>query len=185
MQLTRTTLPGVVLVQPQVFTDARGRFAELHKASAYAAAGIGERFVQDNVSVSAKHTLRGLHFQHPNDQGKLVTCLRGAIVDVAVDIRRGSPTWGQHVAVTLTADAATQLWIPAGFAHGFCALEDDTVLLYKCTAEYDPASERSIRWDDPALGIAWPTRSPLLSAKDAAALTLAELEPAWLPVYAG
>ena len=156
---------------------------ETHKQSAYAALGISETFVQDNVSHAAKDTLRGLHFQHPQAQGKLVGVLQGAVYDVAVDIRRGSPTFGQHVAVTLTAAGGEQLWIPAGFAHGFCALDDDTIVHYKCTSEYAPAYDRSLRWDDPALGIAWPTTAPRLSAKDAAAPTLAELSRDLLPTF--
>jgi dTDP-4-dehydrorhamnose 3,5-epimerase len=175
MKSSSTTLPGVLLLHPTIHRDPRGHFLETHKQSAYEALGIPGPFVQDNVSVSAKDTLRGLHFQQPHAQGKLVSVLQGAIYDVAVDIRKGSPTFGQHVAATLTATAGIQLWIPAGFAHGFCALEDDSIVSYKCTAEYAPTTEHTIRWDDPALNIEWPTRTPLLSAKDATAPALADL----------
>lgn len=185
LRTSPTALSGVLLVHPTIHRDGRGHFLETHKQSVYAALGIVGPFVQDNVSVSARHTLRGLHFQYPHEQGKLVSVVRGSILDVAVDIRRGSPSFGQHVAVELSADNATQLWIPEGFAHGFCALEDETIVSYKCTAEYVPASDRSIRWDDPALGIPWPTRAPLLSAKDATAPLLSALTAGHLPEYAG
>lgn len=184
LRTSPTALSGVLLVHPTIHRDGRGHFTETHKQSVYAALGISGPFVQDNLSVSARHTLRGLHYQYPHDQGKLISVARGVILDVAVDIRRGSPTFGQHVALELSAESATQLWIPAGFAHGFCALEDDTIVTYKCTAEYVPASDRSIRWDDAALGIPWPTSSPLLSAKDARAPRLAALIPDQLPRYA-
>jgi dTDP-4-dehydrorhamnose 3,5-epimerase len=181
MNVRPTTLPGVLIITPRFFHDERGRFAELYKATAYAGAGIPDRFVQDNLSHSAKHTIRGLHFQHPDDQGKLVTCLHGAILDVIVDVRPDSPTFGQHVAAELGAVDGTQVWVPAGYAHGFCAREDGTIVVYKCTAEYAPHSERSVRWDDPTLDIAWPTRTPRLSAKDAVAPLLAEIPRDHLP----
>lgn len=181
--VTPTALSGVLRVHPAIHRDVRGHFLETHKQSVYAALGIAGPFVQDNVSVSARHTLRGLHFQHPHAQGKLISVLQGVILDVAVDIRRGSPSFGQHVALELSAKDGEQLWVPPGFAHGFCALADDTIVCYKCTAEYVPASDRSIRWDDPALAIGWPTATPLLSSKDATAPRLAELSEAQLPPY--
>lgn len=183
LRTSPTTLSGVLVLHPRIHRDGRGHFTETHKQSVYAALGIRGPFVQDNLSVSARHTLRGLHYQYPHEQGKLISVARGSILDVAVDIRRGSPTFGQHVAVELSAETATQLWIPEGFAHGFCALEDDTIVTYKCTAEYVPASDRCIRWDDPALGISWPTGAPLLSSKDAAAPPLSALTADQLPEY--
>lgn len=183
LRTSPTALPGVLIVHPTIHQDGRGHFTELYKQSAYAALGIRGPFVQDNLSRSARDTLRGLHYQYPHEQGKLISVARGAILDVAVDIRRGSPTFGRHVAVELSADGATQLWIPEGFAHGFCALQDDTIVTYKCTAEYVPSDDRCVRWDDPALGISWPTGAPRLSAKDAAAPVLSALTADQLPAY--
>src|SRR5690606_21359444 len=134
-------LPELLLVQPPVFRDARGVFRELHRDDRYAAAGITDRFRQDNLSLSREHVLRGLHLQHPRGQGKLVTVLAGAVFDVAVDVRRGSPTFGRWAGVTLTADNAHQLWIPAGFAHGFVVLSGEALFAYKCTEPYSPADE--------------------------------------------
>jgi dTDP-4-dehydrorhamnose 3,5-epimerase len=175
---THLAIPEVVLFEPRVFPDARGAFFESFNARAFAAAtGLDAAFVQDNHSVSQKGVLRGLHYQlAPHAQGKLVRVVRGAAFDVAVDIRRGSPSFGRWVGETLTADNRRQLWVPAGFAHGFLALEDGTEFLYKTTDFYDKASERAIRWDDPALGIDWPMRDVLVSDKDAAAPALADAE---------
>jgi dTDP-4-dehydrorhamnose 3,5-epimerase len=172
---SETSLPGVFLVEPRLFSDARGTFFEVWKDESYRAIGIPGPFVQDNVSHSVKGTLRGLHFQEPTSQGKLVQVLHGAVFDVAVDVRRGSPTFGQHVGVSLDAESARQLWIPPGFAHGFYVTSERATFLYKCTAPYSPAHERSIRWDDPAIAIRWPLAgAPILSGKDAEAPLLAD-----------
>ena len=181
MDVVATAIADVKLVRPRVFADERGWFAETWSARAFAAAGIAEGFVQDNQSLSRpRGTVRGLHFQTPPmAQGKLVRVLRGAILDVAVDLRRSSPTRGRHVAVELTADGA-QLWVPVGFAHGFCTLVDDTEVFYKVTAPYSPAHDRGLAWDDPALGIPWPVSAAeaLLSDKDRRHPRLADL-PDW------
>ncbi len=171
MEARRTALAGVLELIPRTFGDERGWFRETWSDRAFReATGLALDFVQDNESISARGVIRGLHFQAPpHAQGKLVRCGAGRIRDVAVDLRTGSPTYGQHVAVELTAEAGNQLWIPAGFAHGFAALEADSVLLYKCTAGYAPGSEGALRWDDPALAIDWGVEAPLLSPKDEAA----------------
>ncbi len=177
MNVIETELPGVLILEPKVRSDERGAFVELYHAERYARAGISAHFVQDNHSVSGKDVLRGLHFQEPRAQGKLVQALRGAIYDVAVDVRRGSPHFGRWVGVELTEHSergARQMWIPAGFAHGFCALTDGAEVLYKCTDFYSPESERCISWNDPEIGIRWPVAAPRLSAKDAAAPRLAD-----------
>jgi dTDP-4-dehydrorhamnose 3,5-epimerase len=167
-----TPLPGVVVVEPQVFEDARGFFMETYHAPRFAEAGIAQKFVQDNHTRSVKHTLRGLHFQVTRPQGKLVRVVAGEVFDVAVDLRRGAPTFACWHGVTLSADNRLQIYIPPGFAHGFCVLSDTADVIYKCTEVYDPGGDRSIRWDDPAIGIDWPVKDPILSAKDAAAPTL-------------
>jgi len=170
-----TELPGVFVIEPRLFGDSRGTFFEVWKDEAYRALGIPGPFVQDNVSHSVKGALRGLHFQEPMAQGKLVQVLHGAVYDVAVDIRRGSPTFGRHVGLMLDGESARQLWIPPGFAHGFYVTSDRATFLYKCTALYSPQHERTIRWDDPKLGIRWPLEgAPIVSAKDAAAPGLAD-----------
>jgi dTDP-4-dehydrorhamnose 3,5-epimerase len=174
LNIRTTTLPDVLIVEPKVFGDDRGFFMETYRADAFRAAGIDATFVQDNHSRSAKGVLRGLHYQEPNPQGKLVRCTRGALFDVAVDIRRGSASFGKWFGIELSETNKLMLWIPAGFAHGFCALEEGTDLVYKCTAVYDPTADRAILWNDPEIGIEWPIASPLLSAKDAAAPRLSE-----------
>jgi dTDP-4-dehydrorhamnose 3,5-epimerase len=179
-----TELPGVVIVEPDVHRDARGWFVETWAQPKYAAGGIDARFVQDNHSHSQRGTLRGLHLQTPRAQAKLLRAAVGELFDVAVDVRRGSPTFAKWVGVVLSADNARQLFIPEGFAHGFCALSETADLAYKCTDVYVPADEITVRWDDPAIGVAWPIAEPLLSARDAAAKTLAELGDR-LPVYRG
>ena len=176
-------IPDVLLLKPRVFRDDRGRFLETWHDERYAVAGLPSRFVQDNVSVSRRGALRGLHFQHPNAQGKLVTVLAGRAFDVAVDIRRGSPTFGRWVGRELTGDSGHQLWIPAGFAHGFLAVTDDVVFAYKCTGRYSPDDERCVRWDDPAIGIQWPHDSPVLSTKDGCAQCLNDFSVDALPTY--
>ncbi|MBU1289335.1 MAG: dTDP-4-dehydrorhamnose 3,5-epimerase [Alphaproteobacteria bacterium] len=163
-------IPEVILVKPQHFGDDRGYFRETYRQSKYDAEGIRGPFVQDNFSMSRDaNVLRGLHFQtNPSAQGKLVRCTQGAIFDVAVDIRRGSPNYGQHVSATLSAENGWQMFIPVGFAHGFCTLEPDCAVDYKVTAYYDPSCDKGIAWDDPDIGINWPLsgNSPILSGKD-------------------
>jgi len=167
-QIERTAIDGPLILHAKLFADERGYFMETFNQRAFAAAtGLRTEFVQDNESVSRKGVLRGLHFQlEPHAQGKLVRVARGAVLDVVVDIRRGSPTYGQHVKVLLDDVGKNMFWIPPGFAHGFLALEDNTVFHYKCTAYYNPAAERTIRWNDPDLGIDWGNPSPIVNAKD-------------------
>jgi dTDP-4-dehydrorhamnose 3,5-epimerase len=164
-----TPLPGVLLIEPRVFGDDRGFFLETFHSERYRSAGVPLPFVQDNWSRSAKGTLRGLHFQEPRAQGKLVQVCRGAVFDVAADVRRGSPTFGKWFGCELSEENKRQLWIPPGFAHGFCVTSESADFLYKCTELYAPELERGVAWDDPDLAIAWPTREPMLSKRDAAA----------------
>jgi len=182
MKLLPTTIPGVVLVEPRVHRDDRGFFLETYHTEHYAAAGIPETFVQDNHSLSSRATLRGLHAQAAHPQGKLVRVIRGEIFDVAVDIRRGSPTFARSVAARLSAENFRQLFVPPGFAHGFVVMSDEAEVVYKCTDLYHPGDEIGIAWDDPELGISWPVEEPLLSAKDRAA---PRLRDQWglLPTY--
>ena len=170
MRIVQTALAGVLIIEPKVFGDVRGFFLETYEAKRYAEAGIGGPFVQDNLSRSAKGVLRGLHLQYPKPQGKLVTILRGRVLDVAVDVRGGSPTFGHHVAVELSEDNKHQLWIPRGFAHGFVVLSETADFFYKCDEAYSPSTEIVIRWNDPTLGIDWGFANPSLSARDAAGL---------------
>jgi dTDP-4-dehydrorhamnose 3,5-epimerase len=174
-----TQLPGVLHLKPRVYRDARGHFLENWRADAYAAHGIGP-LVQDNTAASSAGVLRGLHFQHPQGQGKLVSVAKGRVFDVAVDVRRGSPTFGRWMGIELDAADGSQLWIPAGFAHGYAALTD-AVVSYKCTDYYAPECERVIRWNDPAIGINWPVAAPLLAPRDANAPLLADLSREQLP----
>ncbi len=173
MTFTPTAIPDVVLVAPKVFRDDRGFFLETYHAERYAAGGIPATFVQDNHSRSSAGILRGLHAQQRQPQGKLVRAVEGEIFDVAVDIRLGSPTFGQWVGEILSADNFHQLWVPPGFLHGFLVLSPIAQVEYKCTAFYDPADELGVAWDDPEIGIAWPDVTPQLSAKDAVAPRLA------------
>jgi dTDP-4-dehydrorhamnose 3,5-epimerase len=174
----RLEIPEVILIESQRFRDERGVFLEAYQHSAFAAHGITGPFVQDNLSQSLRHVLRGLHYQKsPAAQAKLLHVVRGEIYDVVVDIRRGSPSYGRWAGVTLTAAAGPQmLYVPVGFAHGFVVLSEEATVLYKTTAEYAPELERGIRWNDPALRIAWPVRSPVLNARDAGLPTLAEAD---------
>ena len=178
MNIIETSLPGVLLIEPRVFGDARGFFLESWNRRSFAEAGLDLDFVQDNHSRSARGVLRGLHYQIGSPQGKLVRVTNGAVFDVAVDIRRSSPHFGQWVGYELSAENHRMLWVPPGFAHGFLVLSDTADFLYKCTTLYDPPGDRGIRWDDPAIGIAWPDigMAPQLSAKDAVAPRLAEAE---------
>lgn len=177
MDVIATAIPDVKLIAPRVFGDDRGFFLESWNAATFAQAGLDLAFVQDNHSKSARNVLRGLHYQIGPAQGKLVRVVAGSVFDVAVDLRRSSPTFGRWVGETLSAANKRMLWIPEGFAHGFLALEDATEFLYKCTAPYAPASEHCIRWDDAAIGIDWPLDGdPFVSAKDAAGKALADAE---------
>lgn len=179
MQVEHTELPGVLLITPKRFGDHRGYLSETYSRRAYAKIGLELEFVQDNQSMSAQiGTLRGLHFQSPpHAQAKLVRCAAGALFDVAVDIRRGSPTFGKWVGYELSAENGVQMFIPAGFAHGFATRAPNTEIAYKCSAYYAPRSEGALAWDDPDVGIAWPLENPpVLSEKDAAAPNLAALD---------
>jgi dTDP-4-dehydrorhamnose 3,5-epimerase len=179
MLIEKLEIPAVIRITPKIFRDARGFFSETYNAAALASAGIGAAFVQDNHSLSrAKGVVRGLHFQTaPKAQGKLVRVTRGAIFDVAVDIRHGSPTFGKHVTAVLSAENWAQLWVPPGFAHGFCTLEPDTEVVYKVTELYAPECDRGLAWNDPALAIAWPVSEAdaVLSDKDRQHPRLADL----------
>lgn len=173
-----TTLPGVVIIEPRVFGDDRGFFFESWNQEIFAEAGLPTNFVQDNHSRSQRGVLRGLHYQNPEPQGKLVRVVSGAVFDVAVDVRRSSPHFGRWAGVELSEANKRMLWVPEGFAHGFLCLEDDTDFLYKCTTPYRPAHEISLRWDDPTIGIDWPLDglTPSLSAKDKVGVVLGEAE---------
>ena len=168
-------LRGLKLIRPAVFEDARGYFLELHHARRFAGLGVEDVMVQDNLSFSRRGVLRGLHFQDPGWQGKLVSVVRGEVFDVAVDLRRDSPTFGGWHGLTLSEQNHRQLWIPRGFAHGFCVTSDEAVVLYKCSAFYEPAQEQTLLWNDPELGIQWPVENPLVSDKDARGRRLREL----------
>jgi dTDP-4-dehydrorhamnose 3,5-epimerase len=183
MTPTPLSLPEVLLVESPVYRDARGYFQEVWHQAKHAAAGVPKSFVQDNLSFSKRGVVRGLHFQEPTPQGKLVCVLHGEIYDVVVDIRVGSPRFGQHAGVSLSAETGRQLYVPEGFAHGFAVTSETAIVLYKCTAPYNPSAEGSVRWDDPDLAIAWPFREALLSPKDAAAPRLAEVPAEKLPRY--
>jgi dTDP-4-dehydrorhamnose 3,5-epimerase len=166
MNVVKTKLGGVVILEPKVFSDDRGYFLETWSQKRYEEAGITKAFVQDNISFSKKGTLRGLHFQYPQSQGKLVQVLLGEAFDVAVDIRANSPTFGQWVSVTLSQTNYKQLYVPAGFAHGFCVTSETAIFSYKCTDYYNAGTEGGIIWNDPDLRIAWPIKEPILSKKD-------------------
>ncbi|QYJ16108.1 dTDP-4-dehydrorhamnose 3,5-epimerase [Rubrobacter xylanophilus DSM 9941] len=181
MRVLETELPGVLLVEPDVFGDERGFFMESWSGRRYREAGLPECFVQDNLSFSRRGVLRGLHFQHPRGQGKLVSVLQGEVFDVAVDVRRGSPTFGRWVGVSLSEANKRQLYIPPGFAHGFVVLSEAALFFYKCTEYYAPECERTVLWNDPEIGIGWPVEEPVLSEKDQEAPTLREMPPAHLP----
>ena len=185
MNVTPTALPEVLVVEPRVFADDRGHFLETFSASKYAAAGLPGAFVQDNLSSSRRGVLRGLHFQEPHPQGKLVYAIAGEIWDVAVDIRVGSPRFLQWVGVTLSGEDRRQVYVPPGFAHGFVVLSESALVAYKCTEAYRPEAEASLPWDDPRIGIAWPVDSPLLSPKDRAAPRVDDMPEGRLPRYAG
>lgn len=182
MNVEPLELPDVRLIKPRVFRDERGAFLETWRDSSYGAHGLGP-FVQDNVSLSRAGVVRGLHFQEPHGQAKLVSVLHGRIFDVVVDVRVGSPTFRRWVSVELSGDNCWQVYIPLGFAHGFQALTDNVIFSYKCTEYYAPAAEWTVRWDDPAIGIPWPMPGAILADKDADAPFLDELSPETLPQY--
>ncbi len=181
MKLVPTRLPGVMIIEPRVFRDPRGYFLETWNQAAYAAEGLTASFVQDNLSYSHRGVLRGLHYQHPEAQGKLVYVLEGEVFDVAVDIRPGSPTFGQWTGAVLSAENRLQCYIPPGFAHGFVVTSETAKFAYKCTAFYQPRDEGSVLWNDPDLAIDWPVRSPILSSKDGEAPRLRDIPSQRLP----
>ncbi|GAP65017.1 dTDP-4-dehydrorhamnose 3,5-epimerase [Mizugakiibacter sediminis] len=183
MRRIDTDLPGTCVIEPVVHGDGRGYFYESFHAGKFAAIGIALNIVQTNVSRSARGVLRGLHYQWPHPQGKLVSVLEGEVYDVAVDIRRGSPDFGRWTAAILSADNKRHFWIPEGFAHGFCVLSEHATFMYHCTALYDRAADAAVRWNDGDLAIDWPVSAPLLSEKDAKAPFLAEVPPERLPEY--
>lgn len=183
MKVIETTLPGALILEPQVFGDARGFFYESYNKGKWQEAGIQADFIQTNVSRSARGVLRGLHYQWPNPQGKLVSVLEGEVYDVAVDIRRGSPTFGRSFGVMLTADNHRHFWVPEGFAHGFCVLSEFATFTYQCTALYDAKADTGIRWNDADLGIDWPLSEPLLSDKDGKTPLLKDVARERLPVF--
>jgi dTDP-4-dehydrorhamnose 3,5-epimerase len=184
MKVETTRIPGVLIIEPQVFGDARGFFMETYSRDRYAEAGLPREFVQDNLSFSAHRILRGLHLQHPHGQGKLCSVLHGEVFDVAVDVRVGSPTFGAWEGVRLSADNKRQLYVPPGFAHGFCVLSDRALFLYKCTDFYSAPTEIGIAWDDPDIGIEWPIEAPKLSEKDLENRRLKDIPEETLPRHA-
>jgi dTDP-4-dehydrorhamnose 3,5-epimerase len=184
VRVVPTEIPGVIVIEPDVHVDGRGYFLETYHADKYRAAGIDQPFVQDNQSRSVGGTVRGLHLQLRRPQGKLIRVIEGEIYDVAVDVRRGSPTFGRSVGVTLSAENFKQCYVPEGFAHGFCVLSPFAEVEYKCTDLYDPDGEIGIAWNDPALAIQWPVAEPILSERDRGHPRLAEVRDA-LPVWHG
>ena len=185
MEITveETKLPGVLIIEPTVYGDDRGYFMELFHSTKYRNAGITAPFVQDNLSVSKRDCLRGLHYQFPNAQGKLVWVVQGTVYDVVVDIRQGSPTFGQWIGTEISSANKKQLWVPPGLAHGFCVTSENAAFVYKCTDFYRPQSEHAIRWNDPALDIQWPIESPTVSEKDRNGQLLHEIDASKLPKY--
>ena len=183
MNVVPTRLPGVLIIEPKVFRDARGYFLETWNRAAFEAAGLAQAFAQDNISYSSRGVLRGLHYQHPSGQGKLISVLEGELYDVAVDIRPDSPTFRLWVGVVLSAENFRQCYIPPGFAHGFVVTSDSAKVLYKCTELYRPKEEGSILWNDPDLGIDWPVATPVLSPKDESAPRLRDVTPERLPRF--
>jgi len=183
MQIIETALPGVLILEPRRFGDARGFFVETFQVERYAAAGIARPFVQDNLSRSTYGVLRGLHLQNPNSQGKLLSVLKGRVLDISVDARVGSPTFARHVAIELSEENGRQVFVPRGFAHGYAVLSETADFFYKCDNLYSPADEIVIRWNDPVLGIDWQVADPKLSPRDKAACLLAEIDR--LPRYEG
>ena len=182
MNILKAEISDVLIIGPKLFGDSRGFFTELYQTGRYCKHGIPAQFVRDNFSRSARGVLRGLHIQNPKPQGKLVTVLRGAVIDVAVDVRVGSPNFGRHVKVELNEENRRQFWIPRGFAHGFLVLSERADFFYKCDDYYGPTDELVVKWDDPALGIDWGISNPDLSQRDRAGRSLADLIP-YLPKF--
>jgi dTDP-4-dehydrorhamnose 3,5-epimerase len=185
MKVIETPLAGLLIIEPKIFGDERGFFLETWSRKRYQEIGIDVDFVQDNLSFSRHGVLRGLHFQNPQAQGKLVYVLQGEVFDVAVDIRKGSPTFGRWHGLVLSSENKRQFWVPPGFAHGFCVTSESALFTYKCTELYAPAHERSILWNDPTLAIDWPVTEPQVSDKDRLAPLLADLDPAHLYDFHG
>lgn len=183
MKVLPTELDGVLIIEPKVIGDQRGFFMEIFQRQRYREAGIDTEFVQDNISFSVRHTLRGLHYQYPNAQAKLVQVLQGEIYDVAVDIRQGSPTFGRWTGVILSQENQRQFFLPGGFAHGFCVMSATALFMYKCSAYFAPQNEGGICWNDPDLGIPWPVQTPILSERDNAFTPLSGVASHRLPVY--
>ncbi|MEA5122822.1 dTDP-4-dehydrorhamnose 3,5-epimerase [Xanthomonas floridensis] len=183
MKVIETSLPGCFVIEPRVLGDERGQFFEAWNAERFDQHGFPARFLQSNISTSTKGVLRGLHYQWPRPQGKLVSVLEGEVYDVAVDIRRGSPYFGQWTAAILSAENNRQFWIPEGFAHGFAVLSERAVFSYLCTDIYVHDADASVRWNDATIGVDWPISSPILSGKDRAAPLLEDIDDARLPVY--
>jgi dTDP-4-dehydrorhamnose 3,5-epimerase len=181
MNVVATEIPEVLVIEPKLFGDQRGFFLEAFHAQRYADTGILGPFVQDNLSRSSFGVIRGLHLQNPSTQGKLVSVFRGRVLDVAVDVRVGSPTFGRHVAVELNEENRRQLWVPRGFAHGFAVLSEKADFFYKCDNPFNPKDEIVVRWDDPAIGISWNIENPVLSSRDAEAPCLSDVKN--LPLY--
>ena len=181
MDVLKTQIDGVLIIAPKVFEDQRGFFMETFHSRRYGEAGIAADFCQDNLSFSCRNTLRGLHYQFPHEQSKLVQVLQGRILDVAVDIRRDSPTFGRWVGATLSEHDRRQMFIPKGFAHGFCVLSETALLIYKCGDFYAPECDRGVLWSDPSIGINWPTKAPVLSAKDECLPRLKDIPREQLP----
>lgn len=181
MNVTETKLQGVFIIEPKVFGDNRGFFMETWNKEKYEEAGLSYNFVQDNLSFSTKGVLRGLHFQRLNPQGKLVYVLQGEVFDVAVDIRVGSPTFGQWEGITLSSENKRQFYIPVGFAHGFCVLSETALFAYKCTDKYNSQAEYGISWNDPDVGIKWPIENPILSPKDEILMKIRDIDSKMLP----
>ena len=181
--IPNAVLPEIIMIDPDIHGDERGHFLETYQAKRYAEKGIAENFVQDNLSYSQRGVLRGLHYQLGTPQGKLVWVIEGEVFDVSVDIRRGSPTFGKWISVILSSKKYNQVFIPEGFAHGFCVISETATLLYKCTDYYAPKEERGIQWNDPALDIDWPVTAPILSGKDRTYLSLKKIPKEELPVF--
>ena len=183
MEAVATDLPEVLLIRPKIFHDGRGHFLEVYQRLRYSGSGVSQEFVQDNLSFSHRNVLRGLHYQLGHPQDKLIVVLSGLILDVVADIRRGSPRFGRATAVTLSSEDYAQLYVPKGFAHGFCVLSETATVLYKCSDYYSPSEERGIRWDCPDLSIDWPVGRPTVSEKDMALPFLKDIPPEDLPTF--
>lgn len=183
MNIIETKLPGVLILEPDVYPDDRGYFLETFSSTRYEQAGIPGPFVQDNISFSKRGILRGLHFQYPQSQGKLIQVLSGEVMDIVVDIRMGSPTYSQWIGEVLSESNHRQIYVPPGFAHGYCVTGETAFFSYKCTDFYNPATEHGIIWNDPDIGIEWPIARPVLSKKDAVYPALKDLEPEYLPQF--